>query len=477
MKCKKCQTDLVEGQPFCPACGTDNRELWEQEPQEQETQQEPQEQQTQEQETGNAGPEIVDGKKLSPGKLAAIIAIVVVLLAVLVSVIAFGMQNAKNPGDETTAPNEAVDTVPADGNPDDETCKGTYTVTDQEAAAQNATVVATWGDEELTSGRLQIEYWMAVYNFLDYYGSYAYYYGLDYTKPLDVQLSPDGCTWQQLFLAQALDSWHQNQSLAVAAEASGFQLDAERLAELEEIASNLEETAAERGYENAEAMLQSEMGAGCTLKDYLEYLRVNYTGYYYYLQETEKLSVTEDEISAFFQEHKDEYAENGIDEQTKLYDVRHILLQPSETGDNSTWTEDEWEACRAAAQDLLDQWLAGEATEESFASLANEHSVDSDGEDGGLYSGLTEDTNFVEEFKQWYLDESRQAGDYGLVKTVYGYHIMYFSGTDEAWYVYSEADAMQEKKNQIILDAMDAYPLEVDYSAIVLGYVSLVSES
>ena len=81
--------------------------------------------------------------------------------------------------------------MPADGNPEDVTCKGTYTVTDEEALANKDTVVATAGEYQLTNGQLQVYYWMEVQNFLTNYGGYAPYFGLDYTKPMDTQISMD----------------------------------------------------------------------------------------------------------------------------------------------------------------------------------------------------------------------------------------------------------------------------------------------
>ena len=52
----------------------------------------------------------------------------------------------------------------------------------------------------------------------------------------------------------------------------------------------------------------------------------------------------------------------------------------------------------------------------------------------------------VTEFNDWCFDESRQPGDTGIVKTSYGYHIMYFSSTGEHayWYVRAEEDYLNE---------------------------------
>lgn len=468
MNCKKCGAELVEGQPFCPACGTDNRET----PEVTEI--------PVEQETRYTGPEIVEEKKkMSAGKIIGIVAIVLVLLAVLVSVVVISMKSSGDgSGDSTTTEaTEADPTIPADGNPDDETCKGTYTVTDAEALAQHANVVATFGGKELTNGQLNMEYWMSVYNFLSYYGSYIDYFGLDYTQPLDVQAYSDGYTWQHMFLAQALDSWHQYAALAAAAEQAGFVLDEESREYLDDLPTTLEETAIENGYENAEALIQADMGPGCTLEDYLAYMEMYYTGYMYYLHAADSLTATDDELSAYYEENKEEL--DGLLEDYEItsadqtvYSVRHVLIGVEED------TDEGWAACLKEAQDLLDQWVADGASESDFASMASEYSEDTgSSSNGGLYTMLTSETNFVENFKNWYLDESRQYGDYGIVQSSYGYHIMFFSDVDVAWHACAEEELLSEKLTQLIEDAMAAHELEVNYSDIALGYVSLVSES
>ena len=104
-------------------------------------------------------------------------------------------------------------------------------------------------------------------------------------------------------------------------------------------------------------------------------------------------------------------------------DVRHILITPEED------TDEGWANAYTKAEDLLEQWIQGGQTEDSFAELANENSADSDGTDGGLYEDVYVG-QMVEEFEAWCFDDSRTTGDYGIVKTQYGYHIMYFVRAD-----------------------------------------------
>lgn len=136
-------------------------------------------------------------------------------------------------------------------------------------------------------------------------------------------------------------------------------------------------------------------------------------------------------------------------------DVRHILLSVEEGSDEEAKAE-----VKAEAEALLEEWKAGEATEDSFAELAREHSADSNASQGGLYTGINESTNFVDTFKNWCLDESRQVGDTGIVETEYGYHIMYFVGSRPTWESSAE-EALTNDDYYAYLDEMDEkYPME-----------------
>ena len=66
--------------------------------------------------------------------------------------------------DETveTVPTEPVPTTPPNGNTNDVTCLGSYTVSGQDAAAAGDTVIATIGEAELTNSQLQVYYWLEV---------------------------------------------------------------------------------------------------------------------------------------------------------------------------------------------------------------------------------------------------------------------------------------------------------------------------
>lgn len=120
---------------------------------------------------------------------------------------------------------------------------------------------------------------------------------------------------------------------------------------------------------------------------------------------------------------------------TPTADVRHILIEPETDEGADEPTAAQLDAAEAQAQELLDQWKAGEATEDSFAELAVSNSADGgSAANGGLISNISTTSSYVEPFKSWALASGRQPGDTGLVQSDYGWHIMYFvSSGDPVW--------------------------------------------
>ena len=96
--------------------------------------------------------------------------------------------------------------------------------------------------------------------------------------------------------------------------------------------------------------------------------------------------------------------------------------------------KEEKAAARAEAEAILNEWKSGDATEESFASLANAKSDDVDPENpnGGLYEDIYPG-KMVAAFEDWCFD-NRKAGDTGIVETEFGCHVMFYAGDSETTY-------------------------------------------
>lgn len=417
-------------------------------------------------------------KKATPGKIALAIGAVVVLAAVLIALIVNG-QSQNKAEEVVTEPAATVEaTIPADGNPEDVTCKGSYSVSDEEIMAAADTVVATIGEHTLTNDQLQVYYWMEVQNFLNTYGSYAAYFGMDYTQPLDTQRSTydENLTWQQFFLQTALTNWNQVQAMYLMAQEAGLTASAEDQAYLDGLDAYLDETAAGFGI-TVEELMAGNFGPGADKEDYRYFQELYLNGLPYYQTESAKMVPAQEDLEAFFAAHEEEYAASGVTKDSKFVDVRHILVQvkggtTAEDG-TVTYSDEEWKTCEEEAQTILDTWLAGDKTEESFAALATEKTEDPGSQTtGGLYQQVYEG-QMVPAFNDWCFDESRQYGDYGLVQTNYGYHVMFFVGSEPQWISYAESDWKNEQSSKLLETIVAKYPMEVTYENIALGVVKM----
>ena len=433
MYCKYCGAQLEDNSSICPACGEDTGEF----------------------STAGKAVSVKTGKR----RLILVIVICVAALAAAATIwyaVNGGWLPRKN----------------------DVMVKDSYTVSDEKALQKADVVVATFGDRQLTNGQLQAYYWMQFVEFVDYYGDYlGTYIALDITKPLDEQaVDETGTTWQQYLLEGAVQTWHRYQALSLAAAEEGYQLDEAYRASLDAERKKLlsPETDAEGTY--ALEMLRQQMGPGCRVEDYLQYLEDYCYGLQYFADAYDKLAPTDDEIIGYFNEHADEFKEMGVlMDDSVLVDIRHILIAPEGKEDedgNYTYTDEDWESCRQEAQAVLDQWLAGEKTSESFAALAKEKSEDvTSNSVGGLYENVFEGYfgEGTDELDAWNMETDRKNGDYGLVRTNYGYHVVYFEGSHLKWKQYALSSLKTEMGNQLTKDLMARYPLEVNYRKIALG--------
>lgn len=140
-------------------------------------------------------------------------------------------------------------------------------------------------------------------------------------------------------------------------------------------------------------------------------------GYIYIVLKTSKASVEEDET----------------------YTVRHILVAPesgsnssSSTSEKTEYTDKQWAAAKKKADSILAKFNKTDKSEYEFAKLAEQYSTDSASTSsgsndsfGGLYESVTLG-QMVPDFEKWSIDDSRKYGDTGIVKSDYGYHIMFF---------------------------------------------------
>ena len=460
MKCKYCSAELEENGNICPVCGKEQTE-----------------------EIAETAPETVvetateAGKKQMPRAWKIVLAVVGVLAVavILTGAILYSMGLTDQVANK-------FETFFHSLNPwreNDINYRLNYTVKDAKAEEKQDVVVATLGEQQLTNGQLQAFYWMGIFDFVNDYYYYLEDMGLDLSKPLNEQISDEatGETFQQMFLSDAIENWRTYAVLVEMAKKADHQLSEDQKKYLDSFDSEMVTLAKQNGYADVEELIDKDLFPGSSAKAYYEYNSLALTALSYYDVLYEGMMPTMEQMEQYYKDNEATLVGKGFGKDNgNYYDVRHILIEvKSSAEDGKTLSDADWEKCKTDAQKVLDEFLAGDKKEASFAALAAKYSVDTGSNaNGGLYSQLTKGTNFVEPFKNWYLDESRKAGDTGLVQSDYGYHVMYFSGKTPIWEYEVKSLVLTDNTTKMMEDAKAQYTLNVDYTKIVLGYVNLM---
>ena len=162
--------------------------------------------------------------------------------------------------------------------------------------------------------------------------------------------------------------------------------------------------------------------------------------------------------------------------------VRHILITPDsmkekededtedtententeeaseEESEEETLSEEELDKLASdKAQEILDEYRAGEQTADAFAALAKQYSTDSNASSGGIYENVVPN-QMVSTFNAWIFDSARKEGDTAIVKTEYGYHVMYFESTSDmpVWKYTAQQALASEDSSSLLDEFMDA---------------------
>ena len=142
-------------------------------------------------------------------------------------------------------------------------------------------------------------------------------------------------------------------------------------------------------------------------------------------------------------------------EMRQLLVLREELSQEDFLDDIEAYDEAVAEAGRQArqrAEEVLELFVVGGATEERMIELMEEHS--DDWTEGGLYTDVSRGM-MVSEINDWLFDPVRQVGDFELIHTeAYGYHLVYFSGFGGPYNEFLADGRMRENDYQQWTDSL-----------------------
>ena len=467
MICPKCGEEVSQELETCPNCGaamtaqeqdTDNQPVVEEAPAEVESSVQPAEEteeapaaENEEAEETEAAEETAESdedtapaevpeeapKKKKKSPAAVIAGVVIVLLAVIVVCLAVALnyvsKNGKLPSLTELA--EQAKEKKVDG----------------DAAAVKVQNADGETVEEITNQQLSYYFWGEYFYYVNNYG-----FSFDASQPLDQQTYQEATdsetgettvtTWEDYFLENAQNSIIQTVALKQEAESKDFTMPEDYQSEYDSVVENMASNAASAGFTDEDgngdvlAYIQDSYGDNATVESFEQYLYDSYYVSAYSDSIYTGFSFDDDQIEEYYDDHAEELQSYGI-EKSDLPDVnvRHILIEPEKDEDGSI-SDDAWTAAEEKAQQILDEWQAGDADEESFGELANTYSTDGGSNtNGGLYEDVYPG-QMVTEFNDWCFDASRKPGDTSIVKTSFGYHVMYFVSFTDTYYYKTVAE-------------------------------------
>ena len=128
-------------------------------------------------------------------------------------------------------------------------------------------------------------------------------------------------------------------------------------------------------------------------------------------------------------------------DEAETKDVGHILVKVETKEPEKDATDEEkkkieeeneqkYKDAEPTAKKYLDEFLASGKTKEDFEKIGEKYT-----EDSNVFYENVREGEMVDKFDEWIFDEARKVGDTGIVKSEFGWHVMYFVGEGRVAYV------------------------------------------
>lgn len=256
------------------------------------------------------------------------------------------------------------------------------------------------GDHELTQLEYDFYYNNYLNQFLNSYASILPYMGLDTTKDFAKQEYTDGMTWKDLFDQNAVNMIISTKSLYDDAVANGFVYDI--TADYEDYAAYITEGAQSEGVSEAKyiRLMYGDYATAANVKPFVEESLISEAHYNQLLEDNKP---SEDEITAYYEENKNNY------DQASYYSFTITADTSEDAGENAVTFE---QAEEKAAQ-MKERLEAGEDFETLCLEYATEDqkaNYESADSEYSLTTGVTYNS-VNSNFRDWIYEDSRTEGE------------------------------------------------------------------
>lgn len=178
---------------------------------------------------------------------------------------------------------------------------------------------------------------------------------------------------------------------------------------------------------------------------------------------------SDSDITSFYVVCFGEVSDNSV----LLKDVRHLLVSFGNDDDEDP-TDEQKAAAKEKAEGYLADWAEHDYELDYFIELLTKNSDDKTNgtvNNEGLYEDIQPDSNYVENFLNWCFEDGRKKGDYGIVETEYGYHIMYLE--DESELTYRDTMIEDDLREETAQKWQEELAAGISYTEITLDHLKV----
>jgi len=318
---------------------------------------------------------------------------------------------------------------------------------------------ATVNGEKISRVEFDYNYQMARSSYLNQYGAYLSYFGLDTSRDIDTQMYSDTMTWGDYFDELAVQNIARTIGLEKEAKAEGFTYDVTE--DYKDFQEALKDAASEAGttVKNYVKQLYGPYATESRVKPYLE------NSFYisaYNEVIADRLTPSMEEIQSYYDENKASY--DSVDYYSETVDAQ-LPTEPTELADPVEPEEEGEEGAEDGTE-------AGDGTEEAYQPSEAEIAAAMEKakeEADKLEKTLLADSELVTNAKKsavsylisdWLFDEERKQGDTTVIEdsTSHRYYVVGFERRylDETPSVDVRVTLTQEDNGQAILDEWKA---------------------
>lgn len=264
------------------------------------------------------------------------------------------------------------------------------------------------GDYEVTKLEYDYFYNSVTNNYVSTYGSLLGYMGLDTTVDYAEQAYSDTMSWKDFFDQMTVAQIQEMKALTTDAQATGFAYDDAE--EYETFKNNLTSAAESAGL--SESAYYKEMYGDFATEKRVEHLvKETLLAGAYYTKLTEDNAPSQEEIDAYYEEHKNNY--DTVDYRSFTFENADVTEASEEEERKSTVAK-----LQKSANEFVDRLEAGEDFNALCAEYTENEEEKTNYEDAEQDHSLSQGVSYSSAhytYSDWLFAEERQAGEIEIV--------------------------------------------------------------